>query len=74
MSEAAKLPVNERTEGKFVILRGALEINFFDKFFSNNTPGYDHTKLRDGTTAYRVLGFADTVEEAQMYIYGRTYT
>jgi hypothetical protein len=69
-----KPPVNQRTEGQFVILRGILEENYFDKFFSGYTPGNDPTKLIDGRTAYRVLGYADTVAEAQMFLDGRTYT
>jgi hypothetical protein len=70
---AAKPSVNERTEGKLVILRGVLEENYLDKFFTTSVSGQDPTKLIDGTVAYAVLGFADTVAEAQMYLYGRTY-
>lgn len=46
----------------FVILRGIKEGN---RFFSCND-GSDPTKLTDGTVAYTILGYADTVEEAQI--------
>lgn len=71
MNSQPKVPCSQRTSGKFVILRGVLEENFLDKFFSSYTPGEDPTKMTDGTVAYRVVGFADTVEEAQIALYGR---
>lgn len=51
-----------KTDAPWVILRGIQEGN---RFFSDNIPGVDPTKLKDGTTAYTVIGYADTVAEAQ---------
>lgn len=48
--------------GKYVILMGIKEHNCF---FSMHVPGNDPTKLADGTVAYFVLGYADTMWEAQ---------
>ena len=43
----------------------ALEgIEHGNKFFTSNDDR-DPTKLHDGTIAYKILGYADTVEEAQ---------
>lgn len=67
------VPVSERTAGKLVILRGVLEVNYFDKFFTSHTEGKDPCKLDDGTVAYRILGYADTAAEAQIFLYGRAY-
>lgn len=47
---------------KYVVLEGIQEGN---KFYTGYTEGRDHTKLNDGTVAYKVLGFADTDAEAQ---------
>lgn len=46
----------------FVVLEGIEEGN---KFYTGYTEGHDHTKLNNGKVAYKVLGFADTDEEAQ---------
>ena len=42
-------------------------------FFTTYTEGEDPTKLADGTVAYEIIDFADTVSEAQIKLYGRTY-
>ena len=55
---------------KLVLLEGIKRLN---RFFSGYTPGEDPARLSDGTVAYRVLGYADSVEEAQMKLYGRTF-
>ncbi len=52
---------------KFVILKGLREGN---RFFSTNSEE-DPRYLVDGTLAYKILGYADTVEEAQIKLYGR---
>jgi hypothetical protein len=57
------------SKSKFVILRGIKEGN---RFFTENTG--DVTKLNDGTVAYTILGYADTSEEAQIALYGRSFT
>lgn len=56
---------------KYILLRGLVEGNCF---FSTNVAGDDPTRLHDGTLAYEVLGYADTVKEAQIALYGRSYT
>lgn len=52
---------------KYVILEGIEKGN---RFFSFNTD--DPTKLYDGTVAYEVIGYANTVKEAQIKLYGRS--
>jgi hypothetical protein len=47
---------------QFVILRN---IESGERFFSNNTMGWDPRMLHDGTIAYAIVGYADSVEEAQ---------
>lgn len=55
---------------KFVILKGLKEGN---EFFSTNGPE-DCTRLSDGTVAYKIIGYADTVCEAQLKLYNRCYS
>ena len=55
---------------KFILLQGIAEWN---RFFTTCIEGQDHTKLEDGTVAYCVLGHAETVAEAQIKLYGRSY-
>jgi hypothetical protein len=50
----------------FVLLEG---IKHGNRFITSNTPGEDVTKLRDGTVAYRVLGYAKTIEDAQANLF-----
>lgn len=61
---------NEKTTGKYVLLEG---LEYFNRFFSPYTNGEDPTKSAKGETWYKILGFADSVEEAQMKLYGRVY-
>ena len=49
----------------FVVLKGIKEGN---KFFTSHD-GTDPTKLANGEVAYEVLGFANTVEEAQKILW-----
>lgn len=51
---------------KYILLRG---LQWGNRFFTNYTPGWDHTKLNNGTVAYEIIGYADTVEEAQRSLY-----
>jgi hypothetical protein len=47
-----------------------------NRFFSCNDPDKseeEKCKLIDGTVAYRILGYADTSEEAQRIIYGSNH-
>jgi hypothetical protein len=46
---------------KFVSLEG---IDIGNRFWTGNNPDEDPTKLYDGTVAYRVLGYANTPEDA----------
>jgi hypothetical protein len=55
---------------KYVLLRG---IEWRNKFFCFNLSD-DPTKLYNGEIAYEVLGYADTVAEAQVKLYGRSFT
>lgn len=52
---------------KFVLLEG-LEAG--NRFFTGFRPGDEPTKLYDGTVAYRVLDYADSIAEAQTKLYG----
>lgn len=50
---------------EFVVLEGLKEGN---RFYSPYTEGDDPTRLYDGTIAYKLLGFANTDEEARAII------
>ncbi len=56
---------------KFVILQGIAEGN---RFFTDFVEGHDYTRLEDGTVAYRIIGYAETIAEAQTKLYGRPFT
>lgn len=53
---------------KYVILEGLAEGN---RFFTDVREDADQTKLQDGTIAYKVLAYAETIEAAQIFLYGR---
>ena len=59
----------KKSTKKYVLLEG---IENFNRFYSTNSND-DPTKLSDGTVAYRIIGYADTPEEAQTKLYGRVY-
>jgi len=60
---------------QFVCFQGIVEANFGQKFFSENKPdSKDQCKSNKGEVWYRIIGFADTVEAAQIICYGRSYT
>lgn len=52
---------------EWVVLRGIQHDNVF---ITTNTPGNDPTKSEKGETWYEVLGYTDTIEEAQTLIAG----
>lgn len=54
----------------YVVLEGIAQGN---RFWSSNDPNRDETKLNDGTTAYRVLAYCDTGDEANCVIEGDGY-
>ena len=56
---------------KFALFQGVIEENLGQRFFSDNCPEKDQTKLNDGRVAYQIIGYADTVEEAQTKLYGK---
>lgn len=58
-------------QNKYVILRG---LEHGNRFFTTNDPAQDQTKLADGTVAYEVIGYADTIREAQTKLYGYSTT
>ena len=47
--------------------------NYRVRFISMVLGNDDPTKLYDGTLAYRILGYATTIEEAQIKLYGKAY-
>jgi hypothetical protein len=55
---------------KFVILKGLVYDN---NFFTEYTPDAGYAKLATGEVAYKILGYASTVEEAQTFLFGRSY-
>lgn len=58
-------------QSEYVILEG---IEAGNRFFTTNTPGQDQTRLATGEVAYRVLGYANTIREAQIFLYGVSFT
>lgn len=57
----------------YILLR-ALDRPLSFGFITTNVPGQDQTKLWDDTVAYEILGYADSVGEAQVKLFGRSYT
>ena len=51
---------------KYVVLEG---IEHGNRFYTTNVPGEDPTKSAKGENWYKVLGYADTSEEAQAILY-----
>lgn len=52
---------------EFAVFEG---IKAGNRFYSLNCPDEDQTRLSDGTVAYRILGYADTPDEALDIIEG----
>lgn len=55
---------------KYVLLEG---IEHGNRFFSLYTEGEDPTLSANGEVWYVILGYAGSVEEAQMKLYGKVY-
>ncbi len=55
---------------KYVILEA---IGIGSRFFSPHD-GSDPTKLSDGSVAYKVLGYANCVHDAQVTLYGECFS
>jgi len=64
----------ENNKKQFVILHGCVtsgkDENWWCSFFTTNVAGSDPTKSYKGETWYKIIGYADTVEEAQQILYG----
>jgi len=63
---------NPDNKCEFIILQG---IEAGNSFFIMNTPTeteLEKCTVHDGTIAYRVLGYADTIYDAQMFLYGNS--
>lgn len=69
-----KNPHLKDVDGCFVILRELERCETcrvrHGAFFSTHQVGTDPTKLSNGEVVYELLGFAETVEEAQSILYG----
>ena len=61
----------DATDKKFVLLEGFAVRNRFFTINDPNEPFEEKRKLKNGDVVYSVLGFADTVKEAQIKLYGR---
>jgi hypothetical protein len=55
----------------YVVLEGIKQGN---RFWSGHSPDEDPTKLADGTTAYRILAYCDTGDEANCVIEADGYS
>ena len=66
-----ELPVADPKTAKYAIFQGIDEGN---RFFSTNCPDTDQTRLDSGEVAYIILGYANTIAEAQQYLYGKVST
>jgi len=66
-----QLPKADPKTAQYAIFQGIEEHN---RFFSTNHPNEDMTKLDNGKVAYVILGYANTIADAQMYLYGKVVT
>jgi hypothetical protein len=66
-----ELPVANPQTARYVIIEGIERRN---RFFTMNNPETDQTRIWDGSVAYVVLGYADRMADAQMYLYGEVST
>ncbi len=65
-SKGCEIWKKEKMKPKFVILEGIKDHN---RFFSMNVG--DTTRSENGDIWYNILGYAETVEEAQRILYKR---
>ena len=56
---------------KFVILEGVIEANFGQRFYTAYSHNEDPTKSNKGETWYKIIGYADTTEEAEIKLWGK---
>ena len=52
---------------KYVILEG---LEYGNQFFSTNVEGQDPTLSAEGEVWYKILGYANTIRDAQIFLYG----
>lgn len=58
---------------KYVLLQGIIAENYGQRFFTM-TDNRDPEIMENGVRAYETIGHADTIKEAQIKLYGRSYT
>lgn len=61
--------VSEPIVGGFILLEG---LKWGNRSFCLYVVDHDFTRLKDGTLAYKILGYTTTVEEAQDFLYGKS--
>lgn len=74
MNAPYTLPENQDpVNSKYVILRGIEEGN---KFITTNHHEYNEFVVQHGKQrrAFEVLGYANTIAEAQIFLYGKDFT
>jgi hypothetical protein len=59
---------------KYVLMQGITDDNWLCRFYTLNTPEKDQTRGYTGEVWYQIIGYADSIEDAQMQLYGRTYS
>lgn len=55
----------------YILLKGIERSN---KFITSNIQGEDHTRSAEGELWYEIIGYADTIPEAQQHLYGRSFS
>jgi len=70
MTTDTKVIVLPTPEDKYVLLQG---IKHGNRFFTSYKTGDDPTKSAKGETWYIILGYAATIEEAQVKLYGKSF-
>jgi hypothetical protein len=67
--------VKSETKKKFVLFQGVQIFNWGTRFYSSNVGTADE-QIRGDTGAiwYKIIGYADSAEEAQIKLWGRTYS
>lgn len=75
MNKPYELPENQDPiKSKYVILEG---LDSRNRFFSNNSPKDNELAInKDGKwyKAFTILGYANTIAEAQMFLFGKVST
>ena len=62
-------------ESKWIIFQGVIEENFGQRFFTTYNPNdKDPTKGYTGEIWYAIVGYTNTIAEAEMKLFGRVIT